>query len=118
MRIRIAILAGVLLAIGAGGPALADSTVRFGASPGLVAGAEALRSGRFEEGIALTLSGLDEFVTAEDRAAGLSNLCAGFIALRKFDIAVVHCSASLELNPRWQAYSNRALAYLSKGLIR
>ena len=118
MRIRNAILSGVLLTVGAGDTALADSSVMFGVSPELIAGAQALQRGQYEEGIALTQSGLEQFVTSEDRAAGLSNLCAGFIALRKYDIAVVHCSASLELHPRWQAYSNRALAYLSKGLVR
>lgn len=118
MRIRNAMLPGVLLALGAGEAVLADSSVTFGVSPELAAGAEALRRGQFEVGIALTQSGLEQFVTSEDRAGGLSNLCAGYIGLRKYDIAVVHCSAALQLRPRWQAYSNRALAYLSKGLIR
>ncbi len=118
MRIRYVMLPGVLLAVGAGGGALADSVVRFGVSPELAAGAEALQRGKFEQGIVLTQSGLQQFITSEDRAAGLSNLCAGFIGLEKYDVAVVHCSASLELRARWQAHSNRALAYLRKGLIR
>jgi tetratricopeptide (TPR) repeat protein len=87
-------------------------------NPDLVAGAQALQRGRFEEGIARTQSGLDTFVTREQRAAALSNLCAGYTALGKYDIAVIHCSASLELEPGWQAYNNRALAYLGKGLLR
>jgi len=115
---RIASLIGLLIAIGGVGPAGADSTVTFGTNRDLVAGADALQRGRFEEGITRTQSGLDTFVTREQRTAALSNLCAGYTALGKYDVAVVHCSASLELGPGWQAYNNRALAYLGKGLIR
>jgi hypothetical protein len=115
---RIANWISLLTALGASAVAGADSTVTFGVNPDLVAGADALQRGRFEEGIARTQSGLATFVTREHRVAALSNLCAGYTALGKYDIAVVHCSASLELGPGWQAYNNRALAYLGKGLIR
>jgi hypothetical protein len=114
---RIASLIGLLTAVG-GALASADSTVTFGVNAELVAGADALQRGRYEEGITRTQAGLDSFVTREQRAAALSNLCAGYTALGKYDIAVVHCSASLQLDPGWQAYNNRALAYLGKGLIR
>jgi tetratricopeptide (TPR) repeat protein len=114
---RIASLIGLLTAVG-GALAGADSAVTFGVNADLVAGAEALQRGRYEEGITRTQAGLDTFVTRDQRAAALSNLCAGYTALGKYDIAVVHCSASLELDPGWQAYNNRALAYLGKGLIR
>ena len=55
--------------------------VRLGVSPELAAGADALQRGKFEEGIALTQTGLDQFVSSDDRAGGLSNLCAGYIGL-------------------------------------
>jgi tetratricopeptide (TPR) repeat protein len=118
IRTRIAKLPGLLIAIGMAGPASADSAVTFGVSPDLVAGAEALERGHYEEGISHTQAGLDQFVTREQRASALSNLCAGYTGLGKYDVAVVHCSASLALTPGWQAYSNRALAYLGKGLVR
>lgn len=118
MCTRIAMLALLIAAFGAAGAATADSMVTFGVSPELVAGAEALERGRYEEGISRTQAGLDQFVTREQRASALSNLCAGYTGLAKYDIAVVHCSASLALEPGWQAYSNRALAYLGKGLVR
>ena len=117
-RTRNAVLPLLLVAVGTPGMAAADSMVTLGVSEDLVAGAEALQRGRYEEGIARTQSGLDGYVTRDDRAAALSNLCAGYTALGKYDIAVVHCSASLELDPGWQAYNNRALAYLGKGLVR
>lgn len=118
MDTRIIALTGLLAATG-GATASADSAATFGANPDLVAGAEALLHGLYEEGIAHTQAGLlDTFLTLEERAAALSNLCAGYLGLGKYDIAIVHCSASLELSPGWQAYSNRALAYLGKRMLR
>ncbi len=99
--------------------AVAGDTTLLGPNPDLVAGAEALQRGRFAEGIARTRAGLDAFVSADERASGLSNLCAGYIALRQYDVAIVHCSEALALNRgSWQAYNNRALAYLGKGMVR
>jgi tetratricopeptide (TPR) repeat protein len=93
--------------------------VTLGVNPDLAAGAAALQRGRFEEGIARTQAGLDSVIPPGHRASALSNLCAGLTALRQYDIAIVHCSASLEADPgNWQAYNNRALAYLGKGLLR
>jgi hypothetical protein len=99
----------------AAGPA---DPVVIGANPDLVAGAEALQKGDFPTGVRLTRAGLAGVVGASERAAGLNNLCAGYTALAQYDLAIVHCTASLELDAsRWQPYSNRALAYLAKGML-
>lgn len=119
MRKCAAVLLGALTAGAPGWLPAAESTYTLGAHPDLVAGAEALQLGRFELGIARTLSGLEAVVTPDQRASGLNNLCAGYTALRKYDIAIVHCSASLEISAgNWQVYNNRALAYLGKGMTR
>ncbi len=119
MRARAAVLLGGLAALADGTLAAAESSVTFGPHPDLVAGAEALQLGRFEQGIARTLAGLEAVVTPQQRASALNNLCAGYIALRQYDTAIVHCSAALEIDSgSWQAYNNRALAYLGKGLVR
>lgn len=116
MKTRAALLLGILAA--AARPAAADSTLTLGVDPDLVAGAEALQLGRFKEGVALTESGLRGAVTVDQRASALNNLCAGYTALRRYDIAVIHCSESLGISPRWQAYNNRAIAYLGQGLVK
>lgn len=116
MQTRVAVL--LVMLAGAARPAAADSTFTLGVDPDLVAGAEALQLGRFEEGVALTEAGLGAAVTPDQRASALNNLCAGYVALRRYDIAVVHCSESLDLAPGWQAYNNRAIAYLGQGLLK
>jgi tetratricopeptide (TPR) repeat protein len=96
----------------------ADSVSIIGAAPDLVAGAEALQRGRYEEGLALTRAGMRELLSPDQRAAALNNLCAGYTALRLHDIAIVYCTESLQITPgSWQACNNRALAYLGKGLL-
>jgi tetratricopeptide (TPR) repeat protein len=117
MRTTTALLLAALTATAV--PVAADSTFTLGVNPDLVAGSEALLLGRFEEGIALTQTGLGAFVTPDQRASALNNLCAGYTGLRRYDIAIVHCSESLKLDPgSWHAYNNRALAYLGKGLVK
>lgn len=114
---RVALLLGLLIGFAPHGRA--DQSLLLGPDPDLVAGAEALLSGRFEEGVSLTQTGLNHVVTSEQRTAGLTNLCAGYTALRRYELAVVHCTEALTLDPqRWQAYSNRALAYLGQGRVR
>ena len=95
-----------------------DGVFTLGVDGDLVAGADALSHGRFEEGIELTAAGLGSAITRDQRASALNNLCAGHAALRRYAIAVVYCSESLELEPGWQAYNNRAIAYLGQGLLR
>jgi tetratricopeptide (TPR) repeat protein len=113
VRFRIA-----LLLVLAAASAPADETV-LGPNPDLVAGAAALERGRYEEGVELTRTGLSAVVSSDMRASALNNLCAGYTALRQYDLAIVHCTESLQIDEnRWQAYNNRALAYLGKGMVQ
>ncbi len=76
-------------------------------------GANALKAGDVEEGIRLTIIGLQRSVTARDRQAGKSNLCAGYLMLGQLDTALTYCNEVLSENDEhWRAYSNRALIYL------
>ncbi len=94
----------------------ASKTVIGAANEDLAAGADALRFGDYEEGIKLTLRGLQQHPSPRDRAAALSNLCAGYAATDRLDLAIQHCNESLRLNGRnWHAYHNRATAHLFKG---
>jgi tetratricopeptide (TPR) repeat protein len=96
-----------------------ESMAYFGVNPDLAAGAEALERGRFSEGVERTLAGLQVEVSPEQRASALNNLCAGYVGLRQYDVAIVHCSAALNLEPgSWHALNNRAIAYLGKGQLR
>lgn len=93
-------------------------TVLQGGSELLSAGATAIRAGRYDEGILLTSQGLErDSPPPVDRAAALSNLCAAHAAKAEPDRAIEYCSESLSLNRNnWRAYSNRAYAYLLKGM--
>jgi len=84
----------------------------------LYAGAEAIRFGRYEEGIRLTLLGLDRKGNSDrNRAAGLSNLCAAYAAQNAPNEAIRYCTESLEISElNWQAWSNRSYAYWLKAM--
>jgi tetratricopeptide (TPR) repeat protein len=84
----------------------------------LRAGAESIRYGRYDEGIRLTLLGLERRGNSDrNRAAGLSNLCAAFAAQNDPDQAIVYCTQSLEISDlNWQAWSNRSYAYWLKAM--
>jgi Flp pilus assembly protein TadD len=46
----------------------------------------------------------------------MSNLCAGFAGTQEYNLAVAHCNAALEIDDsNWQAYNNRAFAFLRLG---
>ena len=93
----------------------AESFAYFGVNPDLVAGAEALERGRFAAGVEHTLAGLRVEISPDQRASALNNLCAGYVGLGQYDLAIVHCSEALQLDPgSWQALNNRAIAYLAK----
>jgi tetratricopeptide (TPR) repeat protein len=116
-------LALVALALVAVAPAHATSDVTgsstiFGPrNPLLADGSVALGEGRYEEGIRLTLLGLEQPTELRDRAAGHSNLCAGYASLRRWEDALKHCNLALELDANnWRTYNNRAAAYVGKGL--
>jgi tetratricopeptide (TPR) repeat protein len=90
--------------------------VVIGASQYLSAGADAIRDGRYDEGIRLTKIGLQRDTRSlRDRAAGLANLCAAYVATERPDEAIPHCTQSIELFAgNWRAYSNRSHAYVQK----
>jgi tetratricopeptide (TPR) repeat protein len=95
-----------------------NRTVLGGGDEYLMAGADAIRAGRYEDGIRLTSIGLERAPRAIDRAAALSNLCAAHAAKGEADRAIAYCSESLTFNDRnWRAYSNRSYAYYLKGMF-
>jgi len=82
----------------------------------LAQGAAALEEGRIEEGIRLTLEGLSIPTDPQNRAAGYSNLCAGYAALKKWDEALKHCNTALSIDPRnWRTFNNRAAVHAGRG---
>jgi len=90
-----------------------SKTVIGPSNPDLHNGANALLAGDAEEGVRLTLLGLQHEPSGRNRLIGMSNLCAGYIMLEELDTAVSYCDQALEKNDRyWRAYSNRALAYV------
>lgn len=95
-----------------------NRTVIGGGNELLSAGAEAIRYGRYDDGIRLTLLGLDRPGTTDHmRAAALSNLCAAYAGKNEPDQAIRYCGQSIEINERnWRAWSNRSYAYWLKGM--
>jgi tetratricopeptide (TPR) repeat protein len=99
-------------------PADTGKVIVIGAGQYLSAGADALRLGRYDESIRLTLFGLEhDSPGVMNRAAGLANLCAAHVAKEEPDAAIPYCNESLSLNGRnWRVYSSRSHAYLLKGM--
>lgn len=76
-------------------------------------GAKALMSGDAENGVRLTLEGLEQAVGEREHEAALSNLCAGYILLGQFQAALGYCDLLLARNDQnWRAYNNRAVVYI------
>ena len=97
----------------------AASTSTVGTPAGLTEGAAAISAGDYQRGVALTLQGLAEVPGPRDRAAALSNLCAGLVGLREYAEALRRCDQSLALNDsNWRTWNNRAAALLGLGLVR
>lgn len=117
LRITVIFLWTGLITIQAAEPV---SHTVIGTDPSLTAGAHALRMGDFEEGLSLTIEGLNSTMTMtlRDRAGALSNLCAGYLGIGQYVKALESCDQALELNDRnWRIYNNRALALLGAGRI-
>jgi tetratricopeptide (TPR) repeat protein len=90
-----------------------SSTVIGSANPLLTEGSEALERGRFEEGVRLTLEGLEQPTSERDQAAGHSNVCAGYAALKRWAEALQHCNRALELDKsNWRTFNNRAAVFV------
>lgn len=84
----------------------------------LAAGSQAMRTGNYDEGIRLTLLGLEQRGNSDYlRTSGLSNLCAAYAATNVPDSAIDYCGQSLEVNnENWRAFLNRAYAHWLKGM--
>lgn len=94
-----------------------DNRILLGVgNPLLAQGSEALRAGDYDEGIRLTLLGLErERTTDLIKAGALSNICAAYAAKEAPDTAIEYCTQSLEINRHnWRAFSNRSYAYWLK----
>lgn len=93
-----------------------SATVLGPTNPKLADGAAALDAGHVEEGIRLTLAGLNMPTPTRDRAAGYSNLCAGYAMLKQWDEALKYCDTAISLDTNnWRAFNNRAAVYVGKG---
>lgn len=79
-------------------------------------GAQALMAGDGEEGVRLTLLGLEAAQGAREIKAAHGNLCAGYVMIDQPEQALEYCDWVLERDPRhWKSYNNRALAYMKLG---
>jgi len=79
-------------------------------------GANALKAGDAENGVALTLKGLELAQGLREEKIGHANLCAGFLLLGQAETALEHCNWVLEQDPyHWRTYNNRAIVYLRLG---
>jgi len=116
MYCRPALLALILLA---SMQALAIEEVRTILGPRnlhLYDGAQALMAGDGEEGVRLTLLGLETAQGAREIKAAHGNLCAGYMMIERPEQALEHCNWVLERDPRhWKSYNNRALVYMKLG---
>jgi tetratricopeptide (TPR) repeat protein len=95
----------------------ATPRVVLGTNEYLAAGADAIRAGQYDDGIRLTLIGLERGAdSVRNRAAGLANLCAAHVAKSEPAEAIPYCTESLRLNgANWRAHSNRSHAYFLQG---
>jgi tetratricopeptide (TPR) repeat protein len=99
-------------------PPAASSNTVLGPNAMLADGALALMNGQWEKGIQLTLMGLGGVASNDDRAAGYANLCAGYVAIKKYERALQNCDQSLAIvTGNWRAWQNRAAANLALGRI-
>ena len=90
-----------------------SATVIGSMNPLLTEGSEALERGQYEEGVRLTLAGLEQPANEHDMAAGHSNVCAGYAALKRWSEALEHCNRALELDKsNWRTYNNRAAVFV------
>jgi tetratricopeptide (TPR) repeat protein len=115
--LTIALVASLLSPPCRGDPESSAATVTLGVDEYLLAGADAIRGGQFDDGIRLTLIGLKRGPNARNRAAGLANLCSAYISKNEPDNAIPYCNESLTLNDaNWRVFSARSQAYLIKGM--
>jgi hypothetical protein len=93
-----ALLTTALLAswASAGEPEVTQASTILGPLNQLLSdGSAALEAGRYEEGVRLTLAGLEAPNNKHDEASGHTNICAGYAALKKLShIAIVPSSST------------------------
>lgn len=90
-----------------------SKTVLGPANLALYEGAQALMARDAEEGVRLTLLGLQHASNAEERHTAKANLCAGYALLEQYAVALRYCDEVLAENEyNWRALSNRALIYI------
>lgn len=76
-------------------------------------GANALKARNGEEGVRLTLLGLQAARSAREEKIAHSNLCAGFLLINQPETALEHCDWVIERDAgHWRTYNNRALVYM------
>jgi len=76
-------------------------------------GAQELLAGNNAEGVRLTHKGLKMAHGRREEEAALSNLCAGYVKLELYDLALKYCELLLARNDRnWRGYNNRAVVYI------
>ena len=82
-------------------------------NPDLYQGARAMLAGHDEEGVELTLRGLKSAAGDREEKVALSNLCAGYTNLGRYDTALKYCDILLQREPdSWRAYNSKALIYI------
>jgi tetratricopeptide (TPR) repeat protein len=78
-------------------------------------GAQELMAGNAEDGVELTLRGLQTAQGKRETEAALSNLCAGYIMINELDTALNYCNQLISANEKhWRGRNNRALIYVMK----
>ncbi len=76
-------------------------------------GANALLAGDGEEGVRLTLKGLNAAQGQREEKTAHANLCAGFLLINQLETALEHCNWVIDIDPyHWRTYNNRAIVYL------
>jgi tetratricopeptide (TPR) repeat protein len=111
--VRLALFMLCASGAGAGTDSAQSITVLGPSNQYLADGAAALEMGRYDEGLRLSLAGLEIANNRRDEAAGHANVCAGYAALKRWQEALPHCNRSLELSrENWRAFNNRAAVYV------
>lgn len=79
-------------------------------------GAMALQDNNADEGVRLTLLGLQHAANDKERLTGMSNLCAGYLMQGRFAEALEQCELALaEDADYWPAITNRASLFVVTG---
>lgn len=108
------VVTGALLLAGApAAPAQESKTVLGPQNLPLHDGANALMAKDGEEGVRLTLLGLQTARSDREEKIAHSNLCAGYLLINQPEVALQHCNWVIERDERhWRTYNNRALVYM------